>query len=358
VVLPLRTLVLCLGSASRMRPLSLSCPKALIPFCGRPLLDYTLEELARHGFVDVTIVAGSCDAGFDEYRSRCEAAGRSVAVVKRGLEFGSAGVVRDVVKGSDAGDLLVVYGDSILRIDFRAMLRFHDERRARGCQVTVAYHSPDDLVVPGHAHTNYGLLYFDRDGRVTRFVEKPPVDKLVSAHASAGVFLFNRGVLDMPWPTGPLDFSRDILATLASGSESPVFGFDIADGYRFDIGTVQEFVRRQFAVLEGRLELAGMPLERLHSSARSSLGCTVAGKALVGEACRLAKTARLLGCNVLGDGVSVEDGAEIENSIVLDGTSIGKGARVRAAVLGRSCVILEGACLRDGTVVGDYCVVG
>ena len=340
-----------------MRPLSLTCSKALLPFCGRPLLEYSLEQLHRHGIKDVVVVVGACEAGFDNLGAWGRSRNMEIVIERRSLEFGSAGVVKQLATSlhSQSEQFLVVYGDSLFRIDLTSLLDLHEQRRVEGCEITLACHTPDDLVLPGKTRTNYGVVRLDVKGRVNRFLEKPAIPDLPSRYASSGVFVLNREVLELFPPSRPLDFSSDVFAKLA-GHDSPVFGFLIKEGYWFDIGTIQAFVRCQFAALDGAIDIEGLPLERLRSSVKGPF-CVVNGRALVGMNCSVGEGVVLRGRNIIGDGVSIGDKAELFDCVVLEGTTIGRMAKVSGAVIGKSCRIGECAVLDAGTVLGDFSTV-
>jgi len=351
--------VLCLGAASRMRPLTLSLPKALLPFCGRPLLAYALEELGRHGIDHVILVTAEAEGRFEPFVRWGAQCGMHVETAGYGLQFGSAGVLRRLsLDRSLTREIQVVYGDSLLQLDLTTMMRMHRGWRHSGARVTVAYHTPEDLVVPGDAHTSYGVLTVDAAGRIVGFAEKPAVTEIHSPYASAGVFIMEADLLAERYPEGPLDLSRDVIEHLALGPESPVFGFDIAPGYRYDIGTPREWGRRQFAVLERRIVLPGVPWALVHEGPRDGAPGHLEGIALIAADCKLGDGATLRGVNILAEGVSVGRGAELRNSIVLEGSVVGAGCRLVDCVVGPRCKLGEGLTLDQDAILAEGTEIG
>lgn len=352
-------LVLCLGTASRMKPLSLTCPKVLLPFCGQPLLEYTLEQLRKFRIRKVVLISGLYDNGFEDFELWGRSDGMEIRVVRCGLEFGSAGVVKHVVEiiGLPDEQFLVIYGDSLFRIDLASLLDAHESKQRIGCKVTIAYHVPGDLVIKDRERTNYGIVWLGFDDRIERFVEKPLVTELSSSFANSGFFVINREVLDLIPVRRPLDFSTGVFGEMAIGSESPVFGFEVRDGYRFDIGTIRDYVSRQFEVLDGVISVDGVPWRKDHHAGNPTLTCFSDGKLLSGFDCKFGKGVRLRGNNIIGDEVSIGDGALLENCVILSRTVIAPAAKIANAVIGRSCRILENVVLHEGTVLGDFSVV-
>jgi mannose-1-phosphate guanylyltransferase/phosphomannomutase len=347
-------LVLCLGAASRMRPLSLGLPKALIPFCGRPLLEYTLEGLRRFGLTDVVLVGGPGDDGLEQIAAWGR--GLNLRVARRGLGLGSAGVVKDVAAELAApGDLLVIYGDSLLRFDFDALRRRHRSAKSLGGLVTVACHEPDDLVVPGAERTNYGVLAADAEGRVVRFQEKPPVGSLFSRSASAGVFLLDPEALGLIPARRPADLSADMIAP-AAGTDGPVFAFDIAPGYRFDIGTMPAYLARQLDALAGRVPVDNLPDGFTPERRPPFSRCGVEGPVLIGSGTAIADSAMIADCAIGGD-VTIGPDSRIRRSIVLDGVQIGRGVFLDGVIVGPAAWLGDGVRLARGSVVGGWSVL-
>jgi NDP-sugar pyrophosphorylase family protein len=156
----------------------------------------------------------------------------------------------------------------------------------------------------------------------------------------------------------PLDFSRDVFQEIARPGDSPVFGFSAGDGYRYDIGTIDAFVQRQFEVLRGEIPLPGVPWALVRDVEPAASSGAHRGRALIGQGCQMHPQARLRGFNVIGRGVSIGAGASLEDCVILDDTVIADSAKVRQAVVGASCRIGEGVVLGPGTVLGDYSSVG
>lgn len=354
---PATTAVLiALGEASRMKPLSINRPKALLPFCGRYLIEYALEELLEHGIAKVIIVTGVQPDGFHQIGSEFKRRGLPVDIVRRGLQFGSAGVVADLAAELtfNGEDLLVVYADSLFSADLTRLIQTHQARRSSGCLATLAYQTPEDLIVAGQSHSNYGVMRLDQDQRVTEFVEKPPIARIRSNCAFTGIFVLDPKVFEHFLSRRPLDFSKDVFQAIASGADSPVFAFNINHGYRYDIGTIDSFRAKQFAALAGDLKLDGLPVARICHTGQLDGGGLVEGRAMIGHGCDIEKSAVLRGYNVVGNHVSIGPNSLLYNCILFDGVKIGADVILNNCVLGETCQISDRAFLEDGSVLGDH----
>ena len=290
----LTAIILCLGEATRMRPLSLGTPKSLIHFCLKPLLEFTLEQLSYHSITNVILVTGFEDAEWQQFVLWGRQRGMKLTVLKRGLEFGSAGVIKSVVNELETKAiapverLLVIYGDSLFNVDFTGMFTAHREYSVHGGLLTVGYHQPPDLIPAGKTHTNYGIPSLAENFRVVQFQEKPPVVEIRSPYASAAVFLLDRAALNFIPSENPSDLSSHVIARLAHGNSSPVFGFDISPGYRYDIGTIRDFVQRQFDVLNGRIGLSNVAESFTAERPPAFSQCSLQGTSLIGKDCLIA----------------------------------------------------------------------
>jgi mannose-1-phosphate guanylyltransferase len=315
--------------------------------------------LVAHKVRTIVLVAGLGHNSADRYSAWGRRVGANILIVRRGLEFGTAGVAKDVVTRTSLlhrySDFVIVYADSILAIDFSLMLDAHRRNLQRDCLVTVATHSPVDLIPTEAERSNYGMIRLNEEGRVVRFLEKPEVKHIGPRDvASTGVFLLNKRVFGRFPEKYPLDLSRDVLEKLGAGPRSPVFGFDVGTGFRFDVGTISEFVNKQFALLRGELRVPGIRLRGVRKNGPLIGGGRIRGKSMVGPGCRVAPGGTLKGLNVLGRGVFVGRGSTLEDSIVLDHVRIGERAFVSGSVLGSHCAVGDGVVLKPGTVLGDY----
>ena len=351
--------ILCLGEATRMRPMTLHQPKALLPFCGRPLIEYTLEALLQDGLRDIVIVGGPEADALSDYEAWGRARKLGIRVIRRGLEFGSAGVVASILESGLAvgDDLLIVYGDSLLSLDFVALLDAHRRHVDSGGAVTMGCHRPPDLAVEGETRSRYGVVWLDDRQRVTRFVEKPPTGHVSGGMAHAGVFVLDRRAVRRIPASRPLDFSADVFQKWAQVEASPVFGFDLHPGFRFDIGTPADYRARQLEVLRGEIALDHVPRELVRPIARSPQTATRDAAVMLGCGCRIAEDVVFRGANVIGDRVSVGSGSQISNSVLLADTWIGDSVCISDAVIAEGCRIGPNVRIVSGTVLGDHSVV-
>ena len=237
---PPRALVLAAGEGTRLRPLTLNLPKAMVPVAGRPLLAHILAWLARYGIRDVAINLHHCPDVITDFFGDGSACGVRITYSYEERLLGTAGAARRLQHFLRDGPFVVAYGDVLTDLDLTALLAFHRARVAAtpGAAATLAlYRVPNP--------TEVGLVGLDATGRITRFLEKPRPEEVFTDLANAGVLVAEPAVLDAI-PEGRFaDFGLDVLpGLLAAGA--PLYGWPIPEGtYLLDIGSLEKYAQAQ-----------------------------------------------------------------------------------------------------------------
>ncbi len=199
----LKAFLLAAGEGRRMRPLTSSVPKCLLPVRGTPLLGIWLELLGRHGVTDVLVNLHHLHEQVGDFLRSAEPAVRVTAAYEERL-LGSAGTVlgnREFVDGE--AEFLVIYADNLTNVDLSRMVRFHRDREE---PLTLG-------VVPTDRPWEKGIVVVDEDGRAIDFEEKPARPR--SRLANAGIYVARPAVFDY-FPEGlarpeALDFGFHVL---------------------------------------------------------------------------------------------------------------------------------------------------
>lgn len=318
----MKAVVLVGGFGTRLRPLTLSTPKQMLPVVNRPMIERVLEHLGAHGVDSAVLSLGyRPDAFVDAYPDgRCGGVELHYAVEPQPMD--TAGAIR--FAALDAGideRFLVVNGDVLTDLDITALVAFHEGHGAEG---SIALHRVEDP-------SAYGVVPTDPDGRVQAFIEKPPRDEAPTNLINAGTYILEPAVLDRIPPGVAVNVERVTFpAMVADGSLYAVDG----NTYWIDAGTPATYLTANLDLVSGR---RGAPVDGVHATA------IVAG-AVEGS--------------VIGAGATVEAGATVTGSVLLQGALIQEGAVVRDAVIGPHAVVEPGAEVVDGSVIGDHVVVG
>jgi NDP-sugar pyrophosphorylase family protein len=225
--------VLAAGRGTRLGSLARDLPKPLLPVAGSPILIQNLELLARSGVTDVAINLHHQGEAIRGAIGDGTSLGLTVRYSEEAELLGTAGGVRQAASLlPSTWPLLVVYGDNLLRFTIARMLESH---RSHNAAATIAVHRIADV-------RGSGTIAFDEAGRVTQFIEKPPLEEAQSGWVNAGVYLLEPAVADAIPSSEPSDFGYDVFPRLLAdglglfvhqliGSEA-VYGVDTPDRYR------------------------------------------------------------------------------------------------------------------------------
>jgi len=335
----MKAIVLVGGSGTRLRPLTSTTPKSLLPILNRPLISYLLANLRKHGVEEVIFAASAGDLRLERALDQDLGLGLKTSFAYETTPLGSGLAVKQAAEASNVSStFLVCNGDIITDLDLTGMLAVH---RSRQSVVTISLTKVDDP-------SSFGVVAMDESHRITRFVEKPPKEEAPSQYVNSGTWIFEPQVLDYI-PSEPLDGSLERRAFPAI-IESPqvVQGFP-SGAYFMDVGTPERYLQVHRDLLNGACSSLCAP-----STSSQSFGADVAG--LVGDQAAVAASACVARSSVVGSQCAVGEGAVIEGSVLWDGVRVGDRAIVHKSIVGRGCKIGAGS-LVSGCVLGDGVVV-
>ena len=321
----MQALILAGGEGTRLRPLTYTVAKPVLPLVGRPHIAYVIDWLARHGVDDVIVSCGHLADGMRSALEELEL-GVQIRFAEEPDARGTAGAIR-FADDMLAERFFVLNGDVLCDLDLTALIAQHTDTGARG---TLALYPVEDP-------TGYGLVHREDDGEITEFLEKPEPDQIDTDEINAGAYLLERSVLDEIPPNQNVSIEREVFPLLIGNG---LYGIR-QEGYWIDIGTPDRFLEANWDILEGRVE-------------------TVHGRfaepKMVGEDCQIAEGAELRTPCVVGSGSRIGDGAVIERSVLLDDCRVEEGAAVRNCILSAGVTVGGGTEL-DGEVIGEGDVV-
>lgn len=232
----MKAMVLAAGEGRRMRPLTESLPKPMLPVAGRPLLARIVAHLRRYGVREIGVNLHHRAETIAAFLERERRTGLRASYVWEERLMGSAGGVKRLEWFFQDGTFFVLYGDVLTDIDLDDLHQYHV---ARGAAITMALYQPEELSACGVARLDATL-------RVIEFVEKPAPHRAPSSWANAGVYVVEPSVLDHIPPDEPCDFGADVLPLLLARGV-PVFGYR-SDARVIDIGTPEGYRRAQEAM--------------------------------------------------------------------------------------------------------------
>ena len=343
----MQALILAGGEGTRLRPLTSTIPKPVVPLVGRPFISYMLEWLRGHGVDDVILGCGFMADAVRQVLGDGASLGIRLRYLEEPRPLGTGGALK-FAEGLLGDRFFMLNGDVLTDIDLTAQLRQHERTGARG---TLALYPVDDP-------SAYGLVRCGGDGAVREFIEKPGLDELDTNLINAGAYILEHDVLDGMPPAGTnVSIEREVFPTLVGHG---LYGYE-ASGYWLDIGTPARYLKGTYDILEGRVstqvgrELGEHGLTRVDGA---SVEGRVVAPALVGAGCSLAPRTLVGDRSVLGEAVSVGEGARIEASVLLEGVSVGAASTISGSIVSRGVTIGEHCHIEGGVVLGEGVKIG
>ena len=340
----MKAIIMAGGEGSRLRPLTCDCPKPMLKLLGRPMMEYAIRLLKRHGIEDIGVTLGYLPDAVRDYFGDGSDFGVRLNYFVEDTPLGTAGSVRRA-KDFLSERFIVLSGDGITDFDLGAILRFH---MAHGAQATLV------LKKCGQPQ-EYGMVNVDKEGRVLGFCEKPGRYDICSDLINTGIYLMEPELLERITPERPCDFGSEFFPGMLRDG-LPLFGCEM-QGYWCDVGDAGAYLRVHDDALAGRIGLEGLG-PHIAEDAVLEEGCAIDPPVYIGRGAHIRAGARLHAGSVVGDGCTLACGANVKRSVLFDGASVGENAQLRACILcagatvGRDAQVYEEAVVGSGSHVG------
>jgi mannose-1-phosphate guanylyltransferase len=342
----MQALILAGGEGTRLRPLTSTIPKPVVPLVDRPFITFMLEWLRGHGVDDVVLSTGHMASGVRNVLGDGSGLGIRLRYVEEQEPLGTGGAVKLAESFLDER-FLVLNGDVLTDFDLSAQLAAHESTGARGTLALIAVSDP----------SAYGLVRLEDDGAVRDFLEKPAPDQIDTHLVSAGAYVLERSVLELMPPDTNVSIEREIFPRLI---DDGLYGH-AAQGYWLDIGTPQHYLRATFDILEGEVQTG--VLDRLggsflHVAPDVENEGRVVPPALVGGRCRIRPGAHVGARAVLAPDVTVGEDSTVQGSVVLRGAEIGRNCVISDAIVGAGARVGDNCTIDGETVLGEAVTLG
>ncbi|WP_394615583.1 sugar phosphate nucleotidyltransferase [Lentzea sp. JNUCC 0626] len=320
--------VLVGGKGTRLRPLTLSAPKPMLPTAGVPFLTHLLSRIKEAGITHVVLGTSYKAEVFEEYFGDGSRLGLELEYVVEEVPLDTAGAIRNVADKLREPDVMVFNGDILSGVDLTGIVDTHRKHEADVTLHLVKVADP----------RAFGCVPTDDEGRVQAFLEKtenPPTDQI-----NAGCYVFRREVIDAIPAGRPVSVERETFPGLLSEGKRLQGHVDAT--YWLDLGKPEAFVQGSADLVRG---------------VAPSAAVAQPGDYLVLEGSSVHEGATLKGGATVGANCTVAEGAVLDGAILFDGAVVGENAVVERSIVGAGALVQAGAVLRDA-VVGDSAVIG
>ena len=346
----MKAVVMAGGEGTRLRPMTSSMPKPLLPVANRPIMEHVLRLLRQHGLSEVVVTVQFLASLVRNYFGDGEELGMVLHYANEEVPLGTAGSVKNAEDLLSGDSFVVISGDALTDIDLSALIAYHKEK---GALVTVCLTRVQDPV-------EFGITITDDEGRVERFLEKPTWGQVFSDTVNTGIYVMEPEVFDYVPAGKSVDWSSEVFPQLLAEGK-PVYGY-VAEGYWEDVGTHESYVKAQADVLTGKVNTEIDAFETapgvfVAEGAEIDPAAVLKGPCLIGAYAKIEAGVELREHTVIGSNVVVKSGAFLHRAVVHNNVYIGPQANLRGCVIGKNTDIMRAVRVEDGVVVGDECLI-
>jgi len=342
----MQAVILVGGEGTRLRPLTSTVPKPVVPLVDRPFISFMLEWLGKHGIDDVIMSCGFLATSVRNVLGDGSGLGIRLRFVEEPDPRGTAGALKFAEPMLDER-FLMLNGDVLTDIDLSAQIAQHERT---GAKATLS-------LVPVADPSAYGLVHLNEDRSVRDFVEKPSPDAIDTNLISAGAYVLQREILQLVPPGRNVSIEREVWPLLIGNG---LYGFP-SESYWLDIGSPDRYLQGTFDIIEGNVQTA--VVQRLGSDwlaidDSAEIAGRVIPPAVIERGVRVGDGAHVGSLVVLGEDVTIAAGATVERAVILNGTQIGEGCRLRDCIVAAGCRIGARTTVTGGAVLGEGVTVG
>lgn len=343
-----KAVIMAGGFGTRLRPLTVTVPKPMVPLANRPLMEHIVNLLRTHGINDVLSVLYYQPDHITGYFGSGEDFGISMEYVLAAADFGTAGAVRNAAEHLRTR-FIIISGDVLTDFDLAKAIAYHEEKKAMATILLTEVPNP----------LAYGIVLTKPDGQIERFLEKPSWGEVFSDTINTGIYIFEPEALDLIPYRREFDFSKDLFPLMLEKG-LPLYGY-VAKGYWRDIGNLNEYQRAVQDVLEQKVQIS-IPGDR-SGSVTMGRGTTVSptaklnGFVVLGDNCRIGDHA-VVSNSILGNNVTVDSAASIDSAVIWDNVTVGSHADVSHDVVCNNTTIGEHVTIEENVFIAEHCSIG
>lgn len=338
----MKALILVGGLGTRLRPLTINTPKAMMPVLNKPFMAHVVDQLIEHNIDEVIFtrghLAGQMEQLFGENYRGCK-----VTYVDEIRPLGTAGGIKNCERYLD-DTFFALNGDVFSTIDLSAMFEQHKAKKALA---TIA-------LTPVENPSAFGLVETENDGRIKRFVEKPKPDEITTDLINAGCYILEPEIFSYIKPETNTSIERETFQLLLKDHRS-FYAFVDRRSYWIDMGNCDKYFQFNMDMLNGRCRCLSTPPAGVNTGEGSIIDPSAIfnGNVLLGNQCSVGPGVKILGPIIIGNGCHIGRNSAIKNSVLWDDVALGEEEMVLDSIVADRCHIgtgnrISGSALADG----------
>jgi mannose-1-phosphate guanylyltransferase len=342
----LKGVILAGGKGTRLRPLTYTRAKPMLPLVNKPFMEYFIQRLKSFGIDEIILSTGYLPGDFSHYFGNGERFGVDLRYVTEDAPLGTCGAVKNVEKYLDDEPFCVFNGDILTGLDLKDMISYHKEKKA---DITIS-------LVPVEDPTAYGLVPIDSEGKVKEFLEKPSQDEIVTNLINAGTYIIERHILRHVPEGENYSFERELFPKVLKLGYK-IYGF-VSDAYWLDVGTPEKYMAAHIDILDRKVPF-DFPDKRVYPNiyigerSKYSKENLPVGPIVIGNNTELAQGVQVMPFSIIGSNCRISEGASIGGSIIFDNCKIGRNCIIKNSIIASGVVIGENVRVEGNSIIGD-----
>jgi len=341
---PVRAMVMAAGAGTRLRPLTQVVAKPMVPLMGKPVLEYTLLNLKKHGIVDIILNLHAFPEQIKSYFGDGSRWGLHLTYSHEPELMGTAGGVKKVEWFLKTGTFIVMSGDGATAIDLARLVRFHRQKKSIATMALSAVET----------HFDYGVTLINPKGKISRFVEKPSWGDVFSNQVNTGIYVFEPAIFSYIPKNRFYDFGKQVWPTLLKKRE--LIYAQLAKPFWCDIGNLHEYRRAHMKMLTGKTGIAFQgraigPQVWVEDDVIIGPDVHIEGPCWIGKGSRIARGARLVGGNVIGEYAHIGEKSELTQCILWNHVTVGRQSRLEHCILAHRSNVPDQTALYEGILI-------
>lgn len=326
-----KAVIMAGGFGTRLRPLTMTKPKPMVPMMNAPMMEHIVNLLKKHNIRNVVSVLYFQPDVITKHFLDGATHNINMKYVLANADYGTAGAVKNAYEQLEDGSFIVISGDVLTDFDLEKAIEFHKKKKAKATILLTRVNNP----------LQFGIVMTDEEGRISRFLEKPSWGQVFSDTINTGIYILEPEVLGLIPYQEEFDFSQDLFPLMLK-KEMPLYGF-IAEGYWRDIGNLNEYQNGQKDAVQGKIKL------EVKGNQKDGF--------IIGNRSNIAPTAKLHGNVVIGTDTVIGDHADLRDCVIGNNVKIGTAVRLSGVTLWDNVVISDYVEAHD-TVICNDCHIG
>ncbi len=337
------------GKGTRLRPLTCSIPKPMVPVLNKPVIEYSIDLLKKYGIKDIAITMAYLPSNIMDYFNIKEDSEVNLKYYIEEKPLGTGGSVKNAEEFLDE-TFIVLSGDALTDINIDQAIEYHKSKKSKA---TILLNKE---LVP----LEYGVIVTDENGRIIRFLEKPSWGEVFSDTINTGIYILEPEVFKYFKKGDNFDFSKDLFPKLLEDN-IPMYGY-VIDDYWCDVGDINSYIQAHFDILNKNVKTKIGLLEfkndiwigegvKIPSSAKLIPPVYIGKNSVLGDETSIGPF------TVIGDNCFIGEGTSLKKTIIWNNTRLGKNNECRGNVICSNVQIKDKVSLFEGSAIGNESII-